>query len=195
VNRPGADDPGWRPALGGSLWGLVPSIGIARTQAKVRRGELDGLVALRSLFIALATALVLVGVVVVVLWTTADLEAPFSGGPVAVAVGLAGVVLLVASTVVARLDGTSEASLAESYRRRFFLRMGLSESAALLGFVGFILTDNPAIYPLGAAFSAVGFALLAPTAANLARDQEALRRYGTRTSLLQALRASSPPGR
>ena len=195
MNRPGADDPGWRPALGGSLWGLVPSIGIARTQAKVRRGELDGLVALRSLFIALPTTLVLVGVVVVVLWTTADLEAAFSGGPVAVAVGVAGLVLLVASTVVARLDGTSEASLAESYRRRFFLRMGLSESAALLGFVGFILTDNPAIYPLGAAFSAVGFALLAPTAANLARDQEALHRYGTRTSLLQALRASSPPGR
>jgi F0F1-type ATP synthase membrane subunit c/vacuolar-type H+-ATPase subunit K len=195
VNRPGANDPGWRPALGGSLWGLVPSIGIARTQAKVRRGELDGLVALRSLFIAFATALVLVGVVVVVLWTTADLEGSLDGGPVAVAVGLAGLVLLVASTVVGRLDGTSEASLAESYRRRFFLRMGLSESAALLGFVGFILTDNPAIYPLGAAFSAVGFALLAPTAANLARDQEALRRDGTRTLLLQALRASAPPGR
>jgi hypothetical protein len=165
VNRPAGEDPGWRPALGGSLWGLVPSVGIARTQAKVRRGELDGLVALRSLFIAFATALVLVGVVVVVLWTTADLEARFAGGPVAVAVGLAGLLL------------------------------SLSESAALLGFVGFILTENPAIYPLGTAFSAIGFALLAPTAANLARDQEALRRYGSRHSIVQALRASSPAGR
>jgi F0F1-type ATP synthase membrane subunit c/vacuolar-type H+-ATPase subunit K len=195
VNRPAGEDPGWRPALGGSLWGLVPSVGIARTQAKVRRGELDGLVALRSLFIAFATALVLVGVVVVVLWTTADLEARFAGGPVAVAVGLAGLVLLVASTMVGRLDGSSEEALAESYRRRFFLRMSLSESAALLGFVGFILTENPAIYPLGTAFSAIGFALLAPTAANLARDQEALRRYGSRHSIVQALRASSPAGR
>jgi F0F1-type ATP synthase membrane subunit c/vacuolar-type H+-ATPase subunit K len=192
VSRPAGEDPGWRPALGGSLWGVVPSIGIARTQAKVRRGELDGLVALRSLFIAFATALVLVGVVVIVLWTTADLEAGFAGGPVAVAVGLTGLVLLVASTMVGRLDGSSEEALGESYRRRFFVRMGLSESAALLGFVGFVLTENPAVYPLGAAFSAVGFALLAPTAANLARDQEALRRYGSRHSIVQAVRNVGP---
>ena len=192
MNRRGTEDPGWRPALGGTLWGLVPSIAIARARGKVRRGEVDRLLTLRSLFVAFSTALVLVGVVVVVLWTTADLEAPFAGGPVAVAVGVAGLVLLVASTMVARLDGRTEEALGESCRRRFFLRMALSELAALFGFVGFVLTNNPAIYPLGAAFSAVGFAVLAPTAANLARDQEGLRCDGSRHSLVQAVRNIAP---
>ncbi len=62
------------------------------------------------------------------------------------------------------LDCTDSGALAGSYfSRRFFIRLALSEVPALVGFVGFLLTTEPWLYPLGAAFSAVGFARTAPT--------------------------------
>ena len=70
----------------------------------------------------------------------------------ATAVALAGVVLLVAPVWGRPLDCGSDAALAASYRTRFFLRIAL----ALLGFVGFLLTGNPAVYPIGAAFHGGG---------------------------------------
>jgi hypothetical protein len=110
---------------------------------------------------------------------------------VATAVALAGVVLLVAPVWGRPLDCGSDAALAASYRTRFFLRIAL----ALLGFVGFLLTGNPAVYPIGAAFTVVGFARLAPTAGNLARDQQELGRTGCPRRLVAALREVPPPPR
>jgi hypothetical protein len=151
-------------------------------------------VALRGVFLSVCAAIVLVGVVVVVLDATGGIGGDLPGGPVALAVAVAGALLLAASARRRPLDGSSDEALASSYRTRFFLRMAFAESAALLGFVGFVLTGNPAVYVVGAASTVVGFALLAPTAGNLARDQEELRRAGNPRSLVQALRAA-PPGR
>jgi F0F1-type ATP synthase membrane subunit c/vacuolar-type H+-ATPase subunit K len=188
----GEDDPGWRPALGGLAWGLVPGMAIRRA----RRSGGGGLVVLRGLFLSFCAAIALVGLVVLVLSAGEGIEQGADGTTVAIAVAVAGVVLLVASAWRRPLDGSSEQALAQSYRRRFFLRMAFAEAAALLGFVGFILTGNPAIYLVGAAFTVVGFVLLAPTAGNLARDQEALRaRDGTAHSIARALDGGSPPGR
>ncbi len=191
MSEPGGDDdPGWGPAFGGLGWGLVPGLAIRRAQ----RSGGDGLLVLRSLFLSFCAAVALVGVVVAILSAGEGMDGSADAGPVAIAVALAGVALLVASTWRRPLDGTSEATLAESYRKRFFLRMAFAESAALLGFVGFILTGNPVVYVAGAVFTVLGFVLMAPTAANLARDQEALRASGSRHSLVSALRAP-PRGR
>jgi len=72
------------------------------------------------------------------------------------------------------LDCSDDPSLAASYRTRFFLRLAFSETIALLGFVGFILTGRWWVYPVGAVFTAVGYARLAPSASNLSRDQDHL---------------------
>ena len=188
----GDDDPGWRPALGGLAWGLVPGLAIRRAR---RRGG-DALVVLRGLFLSFCAAVALVGVVVVLLSSGEGLDGSADGTTVGIGVALAGFVLLLASAWRRPLDGSSDATLAESYRRRFFLRMAFAEAAALLGFAGFILSGNPAVYAGGAAFTAIGFVLMAPSAGNLARDQEAVRdRLGTGHSLIRALRATPPLGR
>lgn len=192
TGKRGDDDPGWRPALGGLAWGLVPGLAIRRA----RRSGGDALLVLRGLFLSFCAAVVLVGVVVVILSAGEGLDGSADGTTVGIGVALAGLVLLVASAWRRPLDGSSDAALAESYRRRFFLRMALAEAAALLGFAGFILSGNPAVYALGAAFTAIGFVLMAPTAGNLARDEEAVRaRSGTGHSIVRALRATPPLGR
>lgn len=114
--------------------------------------------------------------------------------PVGVAVAVIGVASLAMRKVVRRpLPAESESGLASGYRNRFFLEIALAESAALAGFVGFVLTGDSLLYPLGAAFTAVGFGLLVPTSPHLARDEEELRRGGIGLSLVAALRRSPRP--
>ena len=89
---------------------------------------------------------------------------------VAVAVVVVGAIALSASHIFDRpLDCTNDDRLAASYRTRFFLRVAFSEAVSLLGFVGFILSNNGWLYALGALFTAIGYYRLAPTAAHLAK--------------------------
>jgi len=163
------DDPGWRPGPGGGP---------------------DGLIALRYLFLAFCSALLLIGVVVGFLASDTD---RFAGGPsawaVAAGVALVGALgLLFVRFVPVRLDCADELALARSWRSRFFARMAGAEASAFAGFVGFALTGAPALYPLGLSFTAVGFALAGPFRANLIRDQEQLALDGCPISLVPALR-------
>ncbi|HEY8093578.1 MAG TPA: hypothetical protein VID93_07330, partial [Acidimicrobiales bacterium] len=73
---------------------------------------------------------------------------------------------------------------------RFFLGVALAEIGALVGFVGFITTGKPALYPLGVTFTAIGFVRVAPTASHLDRDQRSLSERGIRLNLLAALNTS-----
>ncbi|HEX4980424.1 MAG TPA: hypothetical protein VFV63_01950, partial [Ilumatobacteraceae bacterium] len=86
------------------------------------------------------------------------------------------------------LDCTNQETLATSYTTRFFLRIAVSDATALTGFVGFILSGNPATYPIGLIFTAIGFTIIAPTAANLARDQMRLSLGGCGRNLVADLR-------
>ena len=105
---------------------------------------------------------------------------------VVVAVGLA---TLAAPRLLTRpLRCENESAPAESYRQRFFLRIAFAEAAALVGFIGFILSGAGWLYSVGALFSAIGFARLAPTSGHLRQDQEDLRRRGCNVSLISALR-------
>jgi hypothetical protein len=79
------------------------------------------------------------------------------------------------------------------YRVRFFLRLAGAESAALAGFVGYMVSSVGWLYGVGAFFTAVGLARLAPTARNLSLDQDDVRRRGCTLSLTAALRQL--PGR
>ena len=183
-------DPGWRPALRYALLTLVPGWHLWLNR---RPGRSDGLVLLRGILLSFATALLLIGVVVAVLETGAELGTGTSAAPASLVVALFGVGCLVGSVVERPLHCEDDARLAKSYTQRFFLRVALAEAAALVGFVAFVVTGSGWLYPFGALFAALGFGRLAPTSRHLQEDQERLRDSGCARSLVDALRRN-PPG-
>lgn len=121
------------------------------------------------------------------------LAPPVAAGAV-IAVAVAGWLLV--GLLGPRLNCETAAMLVGSYRSRFFLRVAYSEAAALAGFVVSMMAGEPWPYFLGVACTAVGFARAAPTARNLARDQEALSAAGCAHPLAATLGApadSAPP--
>ena len=154
-----------------------------------RSGSGNLLVSLRRLFISFPIAIVAIGAVVVIL---GDAKTP---GPTARSIGVVvavGVTSLVAQAFVQRtLDVTSPATLAESYRKRFFLRLALSDAVALIAFVVFISWGPQWVYAIGAAFTFIGFARMAPTRSNLQREQDRLSLSGNQVSLTEALSSQS----
>lgn len=151
----------------------------------------DGLVALRSIYLSFVVAIVAIGAVVVILAATGRGPGTVRAQPVGVAVAIVGAASLAMRKLVRQpLPTESESGLVAGYRVRFFKELALAEGAALAGFVGFVLTSASLLYVLGAAFTAVGFALLVPTAHHLERDQEELRRAGSDLELVAALRRS-----
>ena len=187
------DDPGWRPAMRDLVWMFSPGLALRRQRKQIESGKVDGLASLRSLFVTFVLAGVGIGAVVSILAATDD---SLDDGPVApavVAVVALGVVSLVAGQFIVKraLDCTSDERLVATYTSRFFQHIAIAESVALAGFVAFIATDEPLLFPLGVLFSAVGFASAAPTARHLARDQERLSLSGCGRSVVGALRARS----
>jgi hypothetical protein len=150
----------------------------------------DGLAVLRTTFVSfVATPVVLLLVAFLVAGDGGDANTSV------VAVGLVGWALL--TQVLGRvlpppLTADDAVGLASSYRSRFFLRLAIFESAALLGFLAAIVTGHPWLHVLGLVSSEAGFASAAPTDANLARDQEALRDRGSDLDLVAALRGARP---
>jgi len=180
-----SDDPGWRAATSAALLGSIPIIGLRLRKQSVQS---DGLVRLRSIYLSFVVAIVTIGVVVVVLTATGSGAGKASVQPVGVAVALIGIASASRKLVRRPLPAETESGLAAGYRKRFFGELALAESAALAGFVGFMLTDAGLLYPLGAVFTAVGFGLLVPTSRHLARDQDEVRQAGSGLSLVAALR-------
>ncbi len=180
-------------ACSGYLSLVSPSFG----EGGGKRSGRNGLIALRSLFASFVVALVHIAVVVFILYGVSKFSRhPIDGRWAAVGVALVGIYALLAPRLVERqrrLDCADDRTLARSYVTRFFLRLAFSESSAMVGFVGFILTSNPAVYLVGVAFAFVGFNRLAPTARHLAHDQQALYQAGCTRSLVHALASAPPP--
>lgn len=181
------EDPGWRPALKGVL--MAPLLPLVARRAHQRGEHVDGLITLRTAFLAYTSALVLFGLVVVLV----SASEPDTGPAWWVVVpGLVAVpsVVAVAALVRRPLD---LAALEASFRQRFLLSIAVAELPALVGFVGAFVAGRPLAYLVGAVGSAVGFALLAPTRARLDREQDELVSRGSTVDLRAALRIP-PPG-
>lgn len=179
------DDPGWRRSTRHALLGLIPGL---RTLQLRRTREGEGLVVLRGVFLSFLLALAMLGVVVVVLDINTSGFGTLSELPVALVVLSVGVASVVASALVGPdLQCQDDVQMAKRYVQRFFLRLALAETAALVGFVGFMLSGAGWIYFLATAFSAVGFSRLAPTEGHLRKDQDGLSAMGCQRSLLVAL--------
>lgn len=181
-------DPGW-PPLRRSLLGIIlPSLAVRRASGG------GGLTVLRSVFVSFSVAVVIVGVAAFVVASGfEESTSPFTASVLVIALGL--LALGLGRLLDKPLDCTSDETLANGYRQRFFLRLATSEAAALVGFVAVVLTGHPWLYLVGAAITAVGFTRAAPTAANLATDQEALQVNGCGRSLVAALEGWSPGAR
>lgn len=99
---------------------------------------------------------------------------------------------LVSQPLISRpLDCASAETLAVSYRARFFVRLATSEVVALAAFVLGATWGPWWVFFLGAAFTLVGFARLAPTQRNLQHDQDCLSLNGCTLSVIAALRTRS----
>jgi hypothetical protein len=146
---------------------------------------------LRQVFVTFCLALVMFGVVLVFLWPSQS-QQPDAPGFAGFLLALGVVAGIVGRLVEKPLVCTNDASLAGSYRTRFFLRIAFAESAALFGFVGFFTASVWWVYPAGAAIAFAGFARAAPTRAALQRDQDRLNERACFRSLVTAL-AGGPP--
>jgi hypothetical protein len=180
-------DPGWRDAIRGSWWFLIPGGVQLRVKRQQRDGG-DGLLLTRSVFLAFVTAILAFAIVLTIL-------DPPSQDPDAspwVAAGLVVVGLIAIFQVTPRvtrpLDCASDSALASTYRTRFFLRIAISESIALIGFVATFVVGPAWIYYVGGAVTLLGFGVYAPSVANLAGDQRELAARGCERSLVAALR-------
>ena len=181
------EDPGWRRSLVGLIL-LMP--GVSLVLAQRRAGLVDGLVLLRTLYLSFVSALVGIALVIaVILGIPADPETPRNVGVATIIVVVVGLVSLLGARHFSHraLTCNSEQDLAESYRKSFFLGVALAELAALVAFVASFVVDAGWLYLLGAAFSAIGFAWLAPTVGHLARRQGDLSRAGCQFSLRAAI--------
>ena len=148
----------------------------------------------RTMFIAFCNAFVLIGVVVAVLDRTGDEFGQLPVTPILLAVVLVGLLGQLVFLLMRRpLDCTDSRALARSYlNRRVFSGLAVGEAAALVGFLGFILTSEAWLYPVGAVFTAIGFARTAPTRNQLQAEQAQLVAAGCGESLTAALIRHKP---
>lgn len=179
-------DPGWGSPFSAVLFGLLPGLSVRRFKKQAAVGH--GLIALRGIYLSFVIALGMIGVVVGILETTEGIGSTDVLPVAVVVVAAVGLATLAAPLLLIRpLPCESESALAEGYRQRFFLQVAFAEAAALVGFIGFIVSGAGWLYPVGALFSAIGFARLAPTSGHLRQDQD-LRHRGCDVSLMSALR-------
>ncbi|HET9610351.1 MAG TPA: hypothetical protein VFP06_12135 [Acidimicrobiales bacterium] len=181
-------DPGWGRARDIVL-ALVPS----PTPYAIRRRHENGLVALRTTFVAFATALFGVGAVALFLASGPDPESALDPLTGTITAGVVGAVQVTLSwTLRGRLACDSPDALAASYRSRFLLRIALANAAALTGFVFVNLTGSAMPYAVGLAWATAGFGRVAPTAGNLERCQIELGLRGCPHRLVDVLQGSVP---
>jgi hypothetical protein len=132
---------------------------------------------------------VLIGVVVVVLGDVDPEQPDRPALAVPIVVGV-GVICLALQRILPRpLDCSTPATLAATYRTRFFLRIAFAEACSLIAFAVYISIGPGWVYAVGLAFTLFGFAFAAPTVARVRADQDALSLSGCTLSLVAALRA------
>ena len=146
---------------------------------------MNGLILLRSVFLVLVAALLLLVVPL-------SFVGPWDGGDerwVPWAVVAIGIISLAWVARIRRrpLPTTSPEALARHYRALVFIGVGAAADAALLGSVGVFLGGSSWIYLVGLAFGLVGLWMIAPTRSDVERRQRAITAAGSPLSLLDAL--------
>jgi hypothetical protein len=184
VSDPVSRDPG-RPVsslFAGLL--IFPLRGRAKAAAKSQ----PQLTVLRILFLAFAGALPLYWFVLSFVLGKprhghTQAAVPFAAG---VAV-LGAVALMVSSRLSRRVIEADRSQALTTYRSMFFLRVAYVEAVPLFAFAGTFVTHSPWLFPLALACSVPAFLVLAPSARNLQRIDEARRLRGAAGSIYEEL--------
>lgn len=143
---------------------------------------------LRQLWVSFSLVACLIWIPVVALWRGEVLASGLDGRAVAFAVAAIAIALqlLVGMLVATPLSATPE-SVRGWAQRSFFARVAAAEAGAILGFIGFVLAANPAVYLAGFVIAVVGMLDAAPTAAKLSRMEKTVRAAGSDVEVLAAL--------
>lgn len=177
-----AVDPGWGQAIRKVPVALLPTRGM-----RLAVSSRDGLTVMRIAWITFTFVMVLIGAAVVAI----DQALPGGGtdGRVVGAVVLiAGVFSQVASTkFVPDVEGTTMPAARGTAQRAFFVRVAFAQPSALLGFLGFAISGNVAIYLLGFVVGLTGMFDAAPTTGWIEKGQAQLKASGSDVELLAAL--------
>ena len=181
------DDPGWRPILRSVALMAIPFVGVFLSRR--RRRITDGLTALRSIYVGTVMAVWLLGLVLLFIvprrhWFALSRSNSFFW----VVLGVGVTSLVYVRAIRSRsLKTSSPAALSASYRGNFFIGLGVSEAAALAGFVGSFIIGTWWIYLMGASFATIGFVTIGPSRREIARRQEQIASQGSSLSLGKAL--------
>jgi hypothetical protein len=182
------DDPGWG-GVRRILLGVVLPAAILRPA-----GDGSGpppLVLLRQVYVAFATSLLLIGGVSVVLAASLERAGSISEELWALGVIGIGIATNVLPTAATRpLDCTSDASLLDSYRKRYFLRLAFANTPPLIGFLGVTTTGAAWLCWLGIAIASTSYLRIAPTRTRVERDEQELALTGCGRSLWAVLRGA-----
>jgi len=172
-----AEDPGWHF----DVRVVIPIVQIRY----LRKQSAEPLGGLRTLFVAFVSAFVLLGVVQL-FWARPSVDAAVGAWIVAIAL-LTGIAFVVEPRVERPLSCESDATLLDSYRSRFFIRMGTANAPLYVGFVGGFIA-SPSVYVASLLLAVPMLVRTAPTPAALRRDQDELSELGCERSLVAALR-------
>ena len=178
-----AQDPGWKLAARSLPTLFVRRFGLRRSRPP---SGTNRLVELRARFLGLAASIVAIAAFVIVIGDPPNRSRPASLS-VAIVVAVGVVSLIVQRLCVPEVDGTSPDTLAARYTTRFLLRIAFCDAPALGGLVVALSLGPWWVYFVGAGFTAIGLVMIAPTAANLARDRHHLASRGRALVLLDAL--------
>lgn len=177
-----AVDPGWGDALG-----QVPRMFVPTKATRLVAESVDGLGVMRVLWLIFVAAMLLIGTTVAVI----DRLAPGGGadgrvvGAVVAAVAVS--LQLLAPKFVPAIDGATNAAVRAQAQRAFFVRVAFAEPAALLGFMGFVVSGNVAVYVLGALIGLAGMYDAAPNRRWFEAGNRSLRAAGSDVDFLTAI--------
>jgi hypothetical protein len=178
----GAVDPGW-----GDAFRRLPKLFVPTSGQRMVVESNDGLAVMRVLWVTFVSAVALLGVVVVII----DQVAPGGGADgrvVAVVVAAIGVFLQIVSVkFVPPIAGRTAGEVRERAQRAFFIRVAFAEPAPLVGFMGFVLSGNLAVYLVGAVTGLAGMYDAAPNSRWINEGDESLRASGSDVDFLQAM--------
>jgi hypothetical protein len=161
---------------------LIPTRGM-----RVALGSTDGLTVMRMAWVTFTVSMVVIGVLVAVI------DAVLPGGGVdgrlvaAVVIGLGVFAQVLSTKFVPAVSGSTMPMARATAQRAFFIRVAFAEPAALVGFLGFVVSGNVAVYAGGFIVGLAGMYDAAPTTAWIARGQEQLSDSGSDVELLDAL--------
>ena len=148
---------------------------------------------LRFIFLSFTLALLMFLVVLATVTSKSEQRSPTTFLALTIAAGVVGLSAVIWNRS-RPLQTNSLGAVAQSYMTVSFLSIAFAELPALMGFVGSFITGALWVYLVGLAFTAVGFAMCAPTAAEIRRRDEQLAGLGSPYLLSAALTQPRMPG-